>query len=66
MFNDQRVKSVLERYYPKSAIRCLEKAEMKFVALQERQKYADARFALRRLAVNVDGWPIPPAGLFGE
>jgi hypothetical protein len=64
MFNDQHVKSVLERYYPKSVIRCLEKAETKFIALQERQKYADASFALRRLAVNVDGWPIPPAGLF--
>jgi len=64
MFNDQHVKSVLERYYPKSAIRCLEEAETKFIALQERQKYADASLALRRLAVNMDGWPIPPAGLF--
>lgn len=64
MFNDQHVKSVLERYYPKSVIRCLEKAETKFIALQERQKYVDASLALRRLAVNVDGWPIPPAGLF--
>ena len=38
MFNDKRVKSVLASYYPKSAIRCLEEAETKFIVLQERQK----------------------------
>lgn len=64
MFNDPHVKSVLEQYYPKSAIRYLERAETKFIALQEHQKYADASPALRRLAVNLDGWPLPPAGLF--
>jgi hypothetical protein len=64
MFNDQHVESVLKQFFPKSAIRCLEKAQTKFVALQDQEKYADASGALRRLAVNVDGWPIPPAGLF--
>jgi hypothetical protein len=64
MFNDQHVQSVLKRFFPKSAIRCLEEAQTKFIALQEHQKYADASRALRRRAFNVDGWPVPPAGLF--
>lgn len=32
--------------------------------LEERERYCDASAALRRLGVNVDGWPVPPAGLF--
>jgi hypothetical protein len=28
------------------------------------ERYCDASAALRRLGVDVDGWPVPPAGLF--
>ncbi|GAC1550417.1 MAG: hypothetical protein NVS3B16_24840 [Vulcanimicrobiaceae bacterium] len=32
--------------------------------LQPRQTYKDASPALRRLRIDVDAWPVPPAGLF--
>jgi hypothetical protein len=39
-------------------------AGTRIVPLSARQRYADASAALRRLHVDVDGWPAPPAGLF--
>lgn len=32
--------------------------------LAKRERYASASPALRRLGIDVDGWPSPPAGLF--
>jgi len=37
---------------------------VKIVALAKGQRYCDASAALRRLGVDVDAWPVPPAGLF--
>ena len=37
---------------------------VRIVALDAMQRYRDASAALRRLGVDVDAWPIPPAGLF--
>lgn len=34
------------------------------VALARKQRYREASPALRRLGVDVDTWPVPPAGLF--
>lgn len=33
-------------------------------ALKPHERYADASPALRRLGIDVDAWPAPPAGLF--
>ncbi|MBD5605403.1 MAG: hypothetical protein IAI48_09970 [Candidatus Eremiobacteraeota bacterium] len=38
--------------------------DIAIVALASRQRYRDASAALRRLGVDVDAWPVPPAGLF--
>jgi hypothetical protein len=40
------------------------KRRIKIVALAKRQRYRDASASLRRLGVDVDAWPVPPAGLF--
>ena len=37
---------------------------IRIVALARRQRYRDASASLRRLGVDVDAWPVPPAGLF--
>jgi hypothetical protein len=37
---------------------------IRIVALRAEQRYGDASRALARLGVDVDGWPVPPAGLF--
>jgi len=36
----------------------------RIVTLRRPQRYAEASPALRRLGVDVDAWPAPPAGLF--
>jgi hypothetical protein len=40
------------------------KRNIRIVALAKKQRYADASTSLRRLGVDVDAWPVPPAGLF--
>jgi hypothetical protein len=40
------------------------KRDIKIVPLAKRQRYRDASASLRRLGVDVDAWPVPPAGLF--
>src|SRR5579862_1404698 len=37
---------------------------IRVVPLTARLRYHDASRALRRLGVDVDAWPVPPAGLF--
>jgi hypothetical protein len=37
---------------------------IRVVALREGERFCDRSEALRRLVAGVDGWPIPPAGLF--
>ncbi len=37
---------------------------IRIVPLDDGRRYHDVSTALRRLGVDVDGWPIPPAGLF--
>ena len=60
----QAAKAVLEAHYPKAIISLLVNSGTKIVALGKTTTYRAASPALRRLGVNVDGWPIPPAGLF--
>jgi hypothetical protein len=37
---------------------------IRVVPLRRTQRYRDASPSLRRLGVDVDAWPVPPAGLF--
>lgn len=37
---------------------------VRIVPLAPTQRYRDASVSLRRLGVDVDAWPVPPAGLF--
>ena len=37
---------------------------IRIVPLAAAQRYRDASASLRRLGVDVDAWPVPPAGLF--
>src|ERR1700680_39888 len=37
---------------------------IRIVPLTSRRRYSEASTALRRLGVDVDAWPVPPAGLF--
>ena len=37
---------------------------IRIVSLGRRRRYCEASSALRRLGVDVDAWPVPPAGLF--
>lgn len=37
---------------------------IRIVPLDAAQRYRDVSAALRRLGVDVDAWPVPPAGLF--
>jgi hypothetical protein len=38
--------------------------EIRLVPLTRTQRYRDVSASLRRLGVDVDAWPVPPAGLF--
>lgn len=64
MFDNHLVKGTIEKYYPASAIRCMEANGTRFVTLKTGQRFDEVSPALRRLRAGVDAWPIPPAGLF--
>jgi hypothetical protein len=40
------------------------RAGVRIIALAPGQRFADRSAALRRLGAGVDGWPLPPAGIF--
>jgi hypothetical protein len=46
------------------AVRYAVRARIRIVPLGPARRYAEASGALRRLGVDVDAWPVPPAGLF--
>lgn len=53
----------LNRFGPKAIAFAL-KSGTRIIPLARGQRYDDASGALKRLGVDVDGWPAPPAGLF--
>ncbi|GAC1305054.1 MAG: hypothetical protein NVSMB21_06280 [Vulcanimicrobiaceae bacterium] len=57
------IASVLARF-GEPALAFAGRAGIRIVPLAKRQRYRDASPALRRLGVDVDAWPVPPAGLF--
>jgi hypothetical protein len=59
----QIILDVIARYGP-TALKLAFKALTRIVVLKPRQEYRDRSPALRRVAAGVDGWPVPPAGLF--
>jgi hypothetical protein len=60
------VKIVLEALerFGEPALNFALKQSIRVVPLVRAQRYHDVSAALRRLGVDVDAWPVPPAGLF--
>src|SRR5580698_380899 len=52
------------RCFGERALRFAARAEIRIVLLTEDERYTDASPALRRLGIELDDWPAPPAGLF--
>jgi hypothetical protein len=50
--------------YPVALLERLVAAGCRVRPLGKTERYGDASPALRRLGVDVDAWPVPPAGLF--
>jgi hypothetical protein len=57
------VRDVLERI-PQRALEIVADENIHIRVLDACERYRDASSALRRLGVEVDAWPVPPAGLF--
>ncbi len=57
------IDSVIDRFGG-GALRVAAAAGVRFVHLRAGERYRDRSRALRRVASGVDGWPLPPAGLF--
>ncbi len=57
------IESALASFGP-GALAFARRSNVRIVALARSRRYRDASAALRRLGVDVDGWPVPPAGLF--
>ncbi|MFN2449675.1 MAG: hypothetical protein ABR508_07775 [Candidatus Baltobacteraceae bacterium] len=53
----------LERF-GEPALRFAQGGGVRIVPLHKGERYAERSAALRRLAIDVDAWPAPPAGLF--
>jgi hypothetical protein len=64
MTEDANVTAILEQYYPASALRCMKNSGTKFFVLSASTKFCEVSPVLRQVAPGIDGWPIPPAGLF--
>ncbi len=59
----QTIAATLRRF-GSGAVRCARAGEIAIVALAPHERYAARSASLRRLGVDVDTWPVPPAGLF--
>ncbi len=57
------IADVLDRY-PAHLVELLIERRIKIHPLEAGSRYLDASAALRRLRVDVDAWPVAPAGLF--
>jgi antirestriction protein ArdC/single-stranded DNA-binding protein len=58
-----KIHGVLDRV-PLEALRITADANTRIRTLRKGEQYRDASPALKRLGVDVDAWPAPPAGLF--
>lgn len=57
------LKATLRRY-PLHILELLAGAGVAIRILKDDERYNDASAHLRERKINVDGWPVPPAGLF--
>lgn len=57
------IEAVLRRFGP-GARSLAERAGVRLVVLADGERFGDRSEVLRRMTSGVDGWPIPPAGLF--
>lgn len=53
----------IAQFIPLAVMRCIME-KTKYVIVGPGERYDDHSAALRRLGAGVDGWPLPPAGLF--
>lgn len=60
---EHAIAATLERFGP-DALELARRAAIRIVPLARGERYSDRSEALRRLEIDVDGWPAPPAGLF--
>jgi hypothetical protein len=58
------IAKIIATYYPSHLIEMLAKNGVTVRGLERRERYADASAELRKLGINVDGWPVSPHGLF--
>jgi hypothetical protein len=58
-----KLDAILDRF-PAHVIAQLVEGGTQIVPLASRERYLDASPALRRLGVDIDQWPVAPAGLF--
>jgi hypothetical protein len=59
----QAIAATLARF-GEGALTFARERDIRLVPLGRAQRYRDASASLRRLGVDVDSWPVPPAGLF--
>ncbi len=57
------IAATLQRFGP-HALRYAAERGIRIAVLPIGSRYRDASSALRRLGIEVDAWPVPPAGLF--
>jgi hypothetical protein len=57
------IDGVLDRF-PDHLIARLSSGGTKIIPLNSGERYLDASHTLRQLSVDIDAWPLPPAGLF--
>lgn len=65
--DDRQVVDEIEstlRAFGEGARRFVARAGIRIVPLEESERYANVSAALRRLGIEIDDWPAPPAGLF--
>lgn len=60
---DAKAASILVAHVPAPVVSYLTASDCRIVVLADGQRYRDASPALARLGVDVDAWPVPPAGL---
>jgi hypothetical protein len=64
---DSEIAEVIARTlarFGKDALSFATRSGVRIVPLAQGQRYREASTSLRRLGVDVDSWPVPPAGLF--
>src|SRR3984957_5713989 len=61
--NAAAVEAVVRRF-GEGAMAVAERAGVRITVLAEGERFGDRSPVLRRIVAGVDGWPLPPAGLF--